>query len=297
MEKKEDFVMLPVVDFCFKELMNNPVVRKGFVGALLGIEPELIGETVLLPTILRQQREDEKYGILDVLVKLKDGTKLNMEMQVAYFSHWIERTLFYLSRVFGEQLHKGESYEKLERCVHVSILDFNVFPDVEECYSCFHFNEDRSGRRYSDKMEIQILELSKLAKEVRAQGDIYDWMKFFRGKSRKEFMEMAKKNEYLDEAYQTLMNLSTDEMKRLEYEARQKALRDYNTQMGWARKEGLREGLQEGFRKGRQESIHILIDVLQETGADKATIARKISEKYDLPESEAWKYVEEYKQE
>ena len=36
--------MLPTVDFCFKELMNNPKVRKGFIAAALKIRPEEIGK-------------------------------------------------------------------------------------------------------------------------------------------------------------------------------------------------------------------------------------------------------------
>ena len=27
----DNFIMLPTVDFCFKELMKNPKVRKGFL--------------------------------------------------------------------------------------------------------------------------------------------------------------------------------------------------------------------------------------------------------------------------
>lgn len=49
---------------------------------------------------------------------------------------------------------------------------------------------------------------------------------------------MAKTNEYIDEAYNTLINLSADEQKRLEYEAREKALKDYNTQISSAEKRG-----------------------------------------------------------
>lgn len=44
--------MLPTVDVCFKGLMNNPIVRKGFIAALLKADPETIAETTLLPTIL-----------------------------------------------------------------------------------------------------------------------------------------------------------------------------------------------------------------------------------------------------
>ena len=40
---------------------------------------------------------------------------------------------------------------------------------------------------------------------------------------------MAKESIYLEEAYDTLQKLSADDIKRLEYEAREKALKDYNT--------------------------------------------------------------------
>lgn len=67
-------------------------------------------------------------------------------------------------------------------------------------------------------------------------------MRFFGGKSRDEFEHMAKTNEYLDEAYQELIQLSADEKKRLEYEAREKALKDYNTQMNSSFERGQKIG-------------------------------------------------------
>ena len=55
-EKQNDdnFIMLPTVDFCFKELMRNPKVRKGFIAAVLGKKPEEIRDTTLIPTELRK---------------------------------------------------------------------------------------------------------------------------------------------------------------------------------------------------------------------------------------------------
>ena len=35
-QNREDFIMLPTVDFCFKELMQNAKVRQGMIAALLG---------------------------------------------------------------------------------------------------------------------------------------------------------------------------------------------------------------------------------------------------------------------
>ena len=53
---------------------------------------------------------------------------------------------------------------------------------------------------------------------------------------------MAKANEYLNEAYNTLKTMSADEKKRLEYEARDKALRDYNSQISSAERRGEERG-------------------------------------------------------
>ena len=37
--RDDNFIMLPTVDVCFKGLMYNPKVRKGFIAALLGTDP------------------------------------------------------------------------------------------------------------------------------------------------------------------------------------------------------------------------------------------------------------------
>ena len=249
---KDNFIMLPTVDFCFKELMQNPKVRKGFISALLDLSPDEVEDTVLLPTLLSRDSADDKLGIMDVRVLLKDGTQMNMEMQVKYFEYWDERALFYLSKMFDSQIRKGESYEKLQKCIHVSILDFIHFPNDNKCYRRIHFRDDQTSQLYSDKMELQILELKKLPPEVKTGEDVLAWMRFFSSKNKEEFQNMAKTNEYFDEAYNTLLNLSADEQKRLEYEAREKALKDYNTQISSAEKRGIKAGEEIGLRRGKE---------------------------------------------
>ncbi len=79
---------------------------------------------------------------------------------------------------------------------------------------------------------------------------------------------MAKGDEYLGEAYQTLLKLSADEEKRLEYEAREKALRDYNSQMQSAERRGQKRG---------EKRVNLLIQKLLETGR-KEDVARAVSD-------------------
>lgn len=60
--------------------------------------------------------------------------------------------------------------------------------------------------------------------------------------------DMAKKDEYIEEAYDELKKLSMDEQKRLEYEWREKAIRDYNSQMKSAERRGEKRGEKRGER-------------------------------------------------
>lgn len=232
MTKKDDnLIMLPTVDLCFKELMNNPKVRMGFIAALLDIPPEQIKETKLQPTELRREYGEQKLGILDVNILLHDGTQIDMEMQVAPFRYWDARALFYLCGLFTGQLGKGDPYSQLKRCIHVSILDFIHFPEDTECCHRSSLFDKTTGQRYTDLMELRILELKKLPVRTAGENLLISWMRFFAAKTRKEMRMVAQTDEYIGEAFEELEKLSADKQKWMEYEARQKAIRDYNTQV------------------------------------------------------------------
>ncbi|XCP85668.1 hypothetical protein ABXS75_02385 [Roseburia hominis] len=69
---------------------------------------------------------------------------------------------------------------------------------------------------------------------------------------------MDKRDEYLNEAYNTLLTLSTDEQKRLEYEARERALKDYNSQMESAEERGRKIGEQIGEQRVKQMFLSVI---------------------------------------
>lgn len=114
-------------------------------------------------------------------------------------------------------------------------------------------------------MELHILELKKLPPEDQNEEGIIRWMRFLRGKSRKEFEEMAKKDEYIEEAYNELKKLSLDEQKRMEYELRQKAVRDHNMMMKSAEKRGLEIGEKRGIEIGRKQGERNALKRIVET--------------------------------
>ena len=247
-EKQEDFIMLPTVDFCFKELMQNDNIRKNIIAALLNVPSSEVENTELMPTILRKESKDDKYGILDVRVRLKDGEQIDFEMQVEAFDCWANRSVYYLSKMYTEQIREGDSYDRLQKCIQVSILAHVLFQEDDECYRRISFCDVKTGKEYTDLMEMHILELPKLPPEQKSETDLMQWMRFLNGKRREDFEKMAKKNSCFEEAYKELDKLSADEKKRLEYEARQKAIRDRDIL------------IKTGENRGRKEIILSMIE-------------------------------------
>ena len=112
-----------------------------------------------------------------------------------------------------------------------------------------------TGELYTDLMEIHMLELRKLPSEAQNEKGIIHWMRFLGGKKREEFEDMAKQDEYIGEAYEELKKLSLDDQKRLEYELRQKAIRDYNSQMNSALKQGREQGRHDALGKKLEKGM------------------------------------------
>ncbi len=272
-----EFLMKPKIDFAFKEIMMDEKARIGFLAAVLKIPPKEIKETWILNTALRKEHEDDKQGILDVRLLLNSDQEVDIEIQLSELRVWADRSLFYLSKMFTEQIRPGESYRVLKKCVGISILDFVLFKDVAQeggepqgdagFYSCFHIREDSRHFIYTDKMEFHVIELPKLPQEVREGcSDIELWARFINAEKKEVFDMLAKNDPYIGSAYQRLQLISQDRQMRMEYETREKAIRDYN--------EGMLEAEERGEERGRKEGISIG----EERGrkAEALSIARKL---------------------
>lgn len=245
-----EFLMKPRIDFAFKEIMMDEQARIGFLSAVLKLNPVDIRETIILNTYLRKLHEDEKQGILDVRILMNNDTEIDIEIQLSPLSVWADRSLFYLAKMYTEQIEAGQDYSIFKKCVSISILDFTLFSDTASFYSCFHLREDSRNTIYTDKMEFHVLELPKIPKELRKDSnEIELWGKFISAERKEEFDLLAEKNIYIGSAYKHLQIISQDKQKRMEYEAREKAVRDYNQGMLEAEQRGEDRGQTKGEEK------------------------------------------------
>lgn len=81
---------------------------------------------------------------------------------------------------------------------------------------------------------------------------------------------IAEKSQYIGSAYKRLQNISRD--KQMQYEAREKAVRDYNQMMKEARESGEKIGV--------ERSKGIIAENMIQMGFDNSTIAKAT----DIPE-------------
>lgn len=120
------------------------------------------------------------------------------------------------------------------------------------------------------------------------------WARFFNAEEKEAFEVAAERNKYIERAYERLTELSEDEIKRLEYEAREKAVRDHNYLMSYNLELGRKEGKLEGREEGRIEGIKAFIEIYQEDAFSREETADRLIKKFSLTSEKAQELLEKY---
>lgn len=137
--------------------------------------------------------------------------------------------------------------------------------------------------------------MPKLAKHQYPETELLSWMQFINAETEEEFKMAAEKDPYIEKAYESLVHLSADERARLEYEAREKQIRDHQFFSRIYKETGYRQGVKEGEVKGREKGrIQECIEILQEMGETKEHVLLRLKEKFKLSDTDANQYLEKY---
>jgi predicted transposase/invertase (TIGR01784 family) len=252
----------PKNEFVFKKLFADPghiEILIAFLASVLDISPdELVGLELVEAHILGDAPGD-KECILDIRVVTRDGTAINVEIQLRPMRKMRMRILFYCSRLLAGQVRAGDNYQGMRKAVCIVIVDYNLIDESPERYHhCFRMYDREAGVEFSDAQEIHTLELSKLPKASDG-GPLLNWLHFLAAKTEEEFEMAAQKDAAVGKAWTALKELSADEKTRLEAEAREKWRRDYEAYLDDAREEGeIRgeiRGEIKGLAKGKAEGL------------------------------------------
>lgn len=238
-------------DYAFRMLFSYENVRRQFLSDVLGIPLGEIRHTILTSPNLWARYKKQKQGILDVLMELEDGTKANVEMQVRRLAHWTKRQLFYLAKMYTEDLKSGENYDRLHRCVSIAVLDFNV-TDSPGYHNLYRMRNER-GEGMSDVLEAHVIELRK---ELQGTDAVDDWIRLFNAEKEEDLSMIKTKSVGMLEAIEALREMSLTKAMRYRHEMNLKLRRDRKAEDEYVRECGRNEGKAEG----KAEYILLLLD-------------------------------------
>ncbi len=212
----------------------------GLLKAVLEIPEDDYDEIEIADPHLLPEYVEDKYSIIDVKLHTKSRKIIHIEIQLSISPELKRRIIFYSSKLITEQIGSGGNYNEIENVISIIITDKTLVQDSAEYHHRFTFYDNKAGTEFTDLVEINTLELNKLP-ENDDGTELYDWARFINAKTEEELIMITERNPQVGKAVVKLRRLSADEEARDMYERREKARRDEESLLRWARIEGRQE--------------------------------------------------------
>lgn len=214
-------------DYMFRYILQkNEKVLRGLIASLLHLNPNDIKKLTIKNPINLAEEIIGKDFIMDIEVMMNDNTLINLEMQVNNKHNWSERSLSYLCRTF-DQLYEGQDYSEGLPVHHIGFLDYTLFPNYPEFFATYQMLNIKNHHLYSSKFSLSVIDLTQIgmANEDDKMYRVDYWARLFKSKTWEEIKMLAKDNEYLDAAANSLYEANADRMVRERCRARKEAER------------------------------------------------------------------------
>jgi len=170
----------PLTDFGFKLIFGNKEFLLDFLNAILKIEGGIVDlqyDNTERPGL----SEDDRTTRFDLYCTLKNGERIIIEMQHHRHSNFVERTLYYASRLIQEQGEDKKGDDKwqfdLKAVFSVNIVNFELDRKRKNTgkYVSNGNIKDDDNEIICDKLNFVFLELPYFNKEVHELTGYIDW--------------------------------------------------------------------------------------------------------------------------
>ena len=253
-------------DYAFKRLLgseeNKPLLQD-FLECILDLTPQQVLDLEFMDKELTKEEFSDKTGILDVKLKLTDGTVIDIEIQASWNASFVKRTLFYWAKMYTADFKAGESYDKLHRCIAINIIA-DGFKLNDAIHSEYLLQEKTAHTILTDVLEIHFLDLqaAKRAKEdgktEGKRGQLINWLRFIGATDKKERAMIATMSPVLQMLNEKIDVLTLSPTERKLYESRMKLKSDITTISETQFSAGVERGLAEGSRQKAFETARML---------------------------------------
>ena len=215
----------------------------------------------LVDPIIESQKEDGKQVILDLRVQLDNKEWVNVEMQAFPQKYFEKRSVYYLTRMFGGFLPKGEKYKKIHSAYSLIFAGFIMLKDSEDYIHSFSLRSDKPPfLRLSDDLNLTLVELIKFLEK--SPKNLVDrkaaWCYFLKesgNMSMKEAQILAETGEDMKQATDHLIRLSKDEKAMLYEEGLFREKADRLAREDYVREEGMEKGMEKGMETGMEKGM------------------------------------------
>ncbi len=276
------------LDIIFKQMFGdakNESVIANFLSGILEIPRGSIKKIIMENVELVPDYHFGKFCRLDLKMQVDDKI-VNIEMQLNNHNNFRERTLYYWSRVYSDELKESDDYGKLRDTICINIVNFNLF-DCENFHSHFKVMEKERHEVLTDTFAIHFFELKKLGKNPDKNNMMKLWLQLVNAETEEE-LEMLENTgvKEIREAIVILRELNADEKMRQLAFTREKAIRDEANAINSARAEGIAEGRAKGIaegeargiEKGRVKAIASVVEKMKARGMSDKEINEILSE-------------------
>jgi predicted transposase/invertase (TIGR01784 family) len=245
----------PAIDWTFKSIFGkHSDLLKNFLMTGIKWDYEPITELTFDNTEINKDYADDKSSKLDVKAILQDGMIINIEIQLSYQTSYIDRSLYYWSKLYEGQMNQSDPYSSLRPVVCVNILLKNHPKIIEKTpYNRYALLNEETHSKLTNKLSIHYIELEKFNGKWVDGDESNNWMVFL--KNPEEATMHTQQSTSLSKALEELKWMSQDPAQRKHYEARCKFLRDQEEERRSAEEIGREEGREEGIVIGENRGI------------------------------------------
>ena len=266
MEKK---ILSPKLDVVFHMLFGEQKHERITKKLIEDVIEEKV-ETIKLEEnpILWGEQVNDKVGIIDVRATINNKNPVDIEMQIADNKNIEKRILYYWAKLYLKQLNKGEDYNKLNRSIGIIFLDYKIEKLKNlPIHTKWQIRNTENGKEIlTEDLEIHIIEIPKIREQIEV-GNLKKWIMFLENPMGEESKKMAKEDEEIKEAIDTLEEISSDERSRRLAELREKYIYDREAELETAEEKGIKKVA----KKLKNEKISIEI-IEKTTGLTKEQI-------------------------
>ena len=246
-------------DYAFKRLLgseeNKPLLQD-FLECILDLTPQQVLDLEFMDKELTKEEFSDKMGILDVKLKLTDGTVIDIEIQASWNASFVKRTLFYWAKMYTADFKAGESYGSLHKCITINIIA-DGFRLNDAIHSEYLLQEKTAHTVLTDVLEVHFLDLHA-AKKAKAEGkaagkrsQLINWLRFIGATNRKERAMIATMSPVLQMLNEKIDVLTLSPTERKLYESRMKLKSDITTISETQFSAGVERGKSLGLAEGK----------------------------------------------